>query len=292
MTYILYNPFSGNHSAEEEAKVVSALQNDETVVQDIPAIKDYRSFFAQLTEYDTVILCGGDGTLNRFVNDTANIDIRCNLLYYPIGTGNDFAHDLGYSAGSTPFPVKDYIDQLPTVSVNEKEYRFINGVGYGIDGYCCEVGDQLKAASAKKVNYTAIAIKGLLFHFKPRAATVTVDGTSYRYEKVWIAPTMKGRFYGGGMMPTPEQNRRDPEETVSLMVFHDSGKLKTLAIFPSIFKGKHVKHTKFVAIHTGHHISVSFDKPSPLQIDGETILNVRKYEVRTAVYANKNKTAV
>lgn len=93
-------------------------------------------------------------------------------------------------------------------------------------------------------------------------------------------------------MPTPEQNRRDPEETVSLMVFHDSGKLKTLAIFPSIFKGKHVKHTKFVAIHTGHHISVSFDKPSPLQIDGETILNVRKYKVRTAVYANKNKTAV
>ena len=80
MTYILYNPFSGNHSAEEEAKVVSALQNDETVVQDITAIKDYRSFFAQLTEYDTVILCGGDGTLNRFVNDTANIDIRCNLL--------------------------------------------------------------------------------------------------------------------------------------------------------------------------------------------------------------------
>ena len=53
MTYILYNPFSGNHSAEEEAKVVSALQNDETVVQDITAIKDYRSFFAQLTELVT-----------------------------------------------------------------------------------------------------------------------------------------------------------------------------------------------------------------------------------------------
>ena len=92
-------------------------------------------------------------------------------------------------------------------------------------------------------------------------------------------------------MPTPEQNRRDPEETVSLMVFHDSGKLKTLAIFPSIFKGKHVKHTKFVAIHTGHHISVSFDKPSPLQIDGETVLGVTRYEVTVDGYKQEVPTA-
>ena len=44
--------------------------------------------------------------------------------------------------------------------------RFINGIGFGIDGYCCEVGDQLKAKSDKPVNYASIAIKGLLFHYK------------------------------------------------------------------------------------------------------------------------------
>ena len=26
----------------------------------------------------------------------------------------------------------------------------------------------------------------------------------YAYKKVWIAPTMHGKFYGGGMIPTPE----------------------------------------------------------------------------------------
>jgi hypothetical protein len=56
-----------------------------------------------------------------------------------------------------PFSVKKYVENLPTVEVNGKTYRFINGVGYGVDGYCCEVGDKLKSEN-KKVNYTSIAI--------------------------------------------------------------------------------------------------------------------------------------
>ena len=76
---------------------------------------------------------------------------------------------------------------LPTVIVNEKEYKFINGVGFGIDGYCCEVGDEQRAKSDKPVNYTSIAIKGLLFHFKPVNATVTYDGKSRTFPKVWLS---------------------------------------------------------------------------------------------------------
>ena len=70
-----------------------------------------------------------------------------------------------------------YLKELPSVTVNGKESLFINGVGYGIDGYCCEIGDELRKKSDKPVNYAGIAIKGLLFHFKPRNATVTADTT-------------------------------------------------------------------------------------------------------------------
>ena len=68
--------------------------------------------------------------------------------------------------------------------------------------------------------------------------TITVDGKEYRFKKVWLAPTMHGRFYGGGMMPTPAQDRLDPEGKLSVMVMHGSGKLKTLMIFPPFFTGK------------------------------------------------------
>ena len=63
------------------------------------------------------------------------------------------------------------------------------------------------------------------------------------------------------------------------MLFHGSSKLKTLMIFPSIFKGKHVKHKKNISIFEGKNIKVKFDRPCALQIDGETVLNVDSYTV-------------
>jgi len=43
-----------------------------------------------------------------------------------------------------------------------------------------------------------------------------------------------------------------------------------------------VKNKNMVAIHTGHEIAVEFDRPTPLQIDGETILGVTGYTARSA----------
>ena len=158
--------------------------------------------------------------------------------------------------------------------------RFINGVGYGIDGYCCEEGDKLKAKQAKKVNYTNIAIKGLLGGFKRVNATVTVDGVRREFKGVWIAPTMNGRFYGGGMMPTPDQDRLSEDGRLSLLVLHGSGKLRTLMVFPSIFKGELVKEKKIAEVITGYDISVEFDRPAALQIDGETVTAVSSYRAK------------
>ena len=63
------------------------------------------------------------------------------------------------------------------------------------------------------------------------------------------------------------------------MLFHGSGKLKTLMIFPSIFKGEHVKYKKNITILQGKSISVRFSRPASLQIDGETVLGVTEYSV-------------
>ena len=270
-TVVLYNPLSGN--CTEEA-IKQGLPGCECY--DVTKISDYAAVFSGLTSEDSLILCGGDGTLNRFVNDTDGMEIPCKILYYPVGTGNDFAFDvIGSKTSEKPFPVNEYLKNLPAVTVKGKTYRFLNGVGFGIDGYCCEVGDELRKKSDKPVNYTMIAIKGLLFHYKPTNAKITVDGKEYLYQKVWLAPAMFGRYYGGGMMPTPGQTRRD--DTVSTLVFYGSGKLKTLMIFSSIFTGKHVAHKESVAVLTGKEISVEFDSPRAIQIDGETILGVTSY---------------
>jgi len=280
--YVFYNPLSGNGKGREQAKKLEAFVTDPLEYYDMTRITNYNALIGGMGADDYIILAGGDGTLNRFINDTADLEIAHEILYYPAGTGNDFGYELGISAENGPANITKYLEHLPSVVVKGKTYRFLNGVGYGIDGYCCEVGDKLRAIPGKKVNYTSIAIKGLLSHFDARNAEITVDDQHYTFKKVWIAPTMHGKCYGGGMIAAPEQDRLSEEGKLSLILFHGAGRLKTLCAFPSIFKGEHVKKTKMVTILTGHRITVEFDRPTPLQIDGETILDVSAYTAISA----------
>ena len=274
--YVLYNPLAGNGKGGEDARLLELILQEDLEFYDMTRITNYAAFLSGMEPGDYLIIAGGDGTLNRFVNDTEGLRIERQILYFPVGTGNDFAKDLSRDAYSIPRPINWYIKDLPIVEVHGKKYRFFNGVGFGIDGYCCQVGDELRK-EAQEVNYTSIAVKGLLRHVDARSARITVDGETFTYEKVWIAPTMYGRYYGGGMMAAPAQRRWDKEKRLSLVIFHGAGRLRTLCIFPSIFKGRHINHKKYVAVHTGTNIKVEFDRPTPLQIDGETVPNVTSY---------------
>ena len=275
--YALFNPLSCNGLGKESAKRLDSIYGAENVIyRDVTKIDDYRSFFAEIPLGDDVILCGGDGTLNRFINATKGLRIEHALYYYPCGSGNDFWRDI--DGGDQPKPLNAYLERLPSVTLNGEEHLFLNGVGYGIDGYCCEVGDRMRRETPeKKIDYTGIAIKGLLFHYAPTTATVIVDGVEHVFKKAWLAPTMYGRFYGGGMMATPDQDRTAEEKTLSVLLFHGSGRIRTLIAFPSIFKGEHVKKKKLVTVLTGKEITVRFDRPTALQIDGETHLGITEY---------------
>ena len=281
---MIYNPISGNKKGESIAKEI-AERFGITECIDMTKIESYGELFSTHAD-QKILICGGDGTLNRFVNDIADVEITSSIYFYPSGTGNDFLRDVCPDA-TEPVCIDEYIKNLPTCTINGKETKFINGVGYGIDGYCCEVGDELRAKSDKPINYTSIAIKGALFHYKPTDAKVTVDGVTHEFKRVWIAPTMNGRFYGGGMMATPAQDRLNEERELSVMIFHDTNNIQTLMIFPSIFKGEHIKKEKKITVLKGKEITVEFSEPRPLQIDGETVLGVTSYTARSAKVAAK-----
>ena len=266
MKYYLYNSLANNGI---RPTVAPGTELVDAVGMDYPA------YLAKLAPEDEVVLVGGDGTVNYFVNAVKGVEIKNNIYLLGSGTGNDFLHDIGKQPGEEVL-LNPYLSNLPTVYVNGMEKLFINNMGFGIDGYCCEVADQIKEKSPQeKIDYTGIAIKGLLFHFKPCRAEVTVDGVKHLFENVWIAPTMKGKFYGGGMQMAPDQDRFSGK--VTAVVYHSRSKLKALMTFPSIFKGEHTSKTDMVSIFTGNEIRVRFDRPCAAQIDGETVLNVMEY---------------
>ncbi len=266
MKYYLYNSLTNNGIKPKLAagtELVNAVG------------MDYLAYLNGLNPEDEIVLVGGDGTLNYFINAVKDVEIKNNVYLLGCGTGNDFLNDIGKQPGEEIL-LNPYLAKLPAVKVNGLEKLFINNMGFGIDGYCCEVADQIKAKSPQeKIDYSSIAIKGLLFHFKPCHAVITVDGKTHEFDNVWIAPTMKGKFYGGGMKMAPDQDRFSDHLTV--VVYHCRSKLKALVSFPSIFKGEHVAKKDIVSIFTGNEVTVRFSRPCAAQIDGETVLNVTEY---------------
>ena len=73
--YILYTPYAGGPEAK---KAVKALQesNPGAAIINICRITSYTTLFNGLEPDASVILCGGDGTLNRFINDVDGIKIQ------------------------------------------------------------------------------------------------------------------------------------------------------------------------------------------------------------------------
>ncbi len=283
MTYLLLNPLANNNKGEQDARQWAESNGVSCEFTSLLDIRDMKAFFDGLNEEDEVILTGGDGTLNRFANDVYGYEFRNPVYYVKCGSGNDFYRDNEKYVENGRIDLRPFLKNLPLITVNGIQRRFLNGIGYGLDGETCRVGDIQRQTSDKPVNYSSIAIKLLLGGYKLNKATVTVDGETKKYENVWLASTMKGRFYGGGLMVAPAQDRFDKEALVSVVTIYKKSRLLTLMRFPSLNKGEHVKKADWVTVRRGRNVTISFEEPCALQIDGDVVENVLTYTVEAGI---------
>ena len=280
MKYVLMNPKANNGLGEQDAREWAKCLNEEVTYVNVLETKDMKGFVLGLNPEDEIIVSGGDGTLNHFANDVADIEIQNNVYYVKSGSGNDFYRDnKEYCNELGMIPLNQFIRNLPIIHVNGITRRFINGIGYGLDGETCRAGEEMRMKTTEKIDYTKIAIKLLLGGYKLKHATVTVDGETCEYDNVWLASTMKGRYYGGGLMVAPNQNRFDEECKVSVCCIYKRSRIATLLRFPSLNKGEHIKYKDWTTTRVGKKVEIKFDQPCALQIDGEVVLNVTSYVV-------------
>ena len=288
MVYILVNPKSGGEKAGDLKEQVLALpefQGKEGETRDVTELGEYVPFLKGLAAEDEVVFVGGDGTLNYLVNHIRGYRPANRIYMYAAGTGNDFMTDvLGEKAKEQKLlDISEYILDLPVAVIDGQAYTFIDNVAYGLDGEVCVLGEDAKAAGAEKVNYTSLAIK-LLMRYKVCKVRVTVDGVVHEHEKAWLAPVMKGKYYGGGMMIAPKQDRKSGN--ISVTLFCGSGRLRTLMIFPKIFTGEHVNYKKYISIYEGKDIEVEMEVPKHVHIDGEVVRDVKSLRCYTGEAAH------
>lgn len=276
--YILYNPYAGGGKKEGIVERLSKIITDKPLkFCNLLEIKNYKEFFKNFTDDDELILCGGDGTLNRFLNETREIKFKNKFYFYPCGSGNDLINDLTVDR-TKPFLVEDYLKNLPEVTIRNKTYTFFNGTGFGLDGYVCYEGNRIRQQK-DKINYIAIALRGFLYAFKPGKVNIVADGKEYNFNKVWLCPCMKGKYFGGGMMIAPMQDRYNEDNSLTIVVAHDLSKIKIIALFLSIFKGNHIKYKKNVTIIKCNEATIKYERPCIMQIDGEAMIDVQEFSV-------------
>ncbi|MBE6685042.1 MAG: diacylglycerol kinase family protein [Ruminococcaceae bacterium] len=279
MNYILYNPKANNENNDLNL-VPGAEELEKRGVKKVSLIGlDVPAFCQSLSADDRVLICGGDGTLHHFANNAYGLEFPCSVCALRSGTGNDFLNDIGQQGSENLIDIREYLKNLPEVEIKGEKRRCLNGVGLGVDGAVCHGVEEFKArTNKKKANYTTIALEQLLGKYKRPTGRVTVDGVTHEYKDLWAICTMKGKYFGGGMMIAPGQNRESGK--ISVMAMHGCTRLKTLTVFLKVFKGNHVKHTEMVEIFEGYDVTVEFDEPRDLQIDGEVYTDVSTYTVR------------
>jgi diacylglycerol kinase (ATP) len=100
---LIYNPVSGQHSSRRKAAIESALNvlrkagvTAEAFTTSGVGSATEQAKHAIETGFDTVIACGGDGTVHEVLQSIVGTDVALGVV--PLGTANALAADLGLTA--------------------------------------------------------------------------------------------------------------------------------------------------------------------------------------------------
>ncbi len=224
--YILYNPQAGGGMGAETAEILDiALDGFVLDTVDMTKIPDYATFFKNKPE--AIILCGGDGTVHRFINDTAALLLPNELYYFAAGTTNRLRDYVETRPDSMPVPLTSALRSLPICEVNDLRMQVLTQIDF-----LCEEDHAVNAI-------------------------ISVDGHPQEYKNVWLTPICRGQD--------------------SLEVFVVSNASRRLAHI--LQRSSRLFPRNEVHLLSGRTITLEFNQPVTVVVDGEKFSSVTKYSV-------------
>lgn len=273
MDLILYNPLSKNAKSNIQThKLVQYYKKNKIPfrLKSILKINDIKEYLEEKSHFNKVILLGGDGTINRFVNNIADYKIKQDIYLKSNGSGNDFLRSLKTNDASPQTIMETTYD-------NGTSMYFINGVGMGVDGLVAQMVNESEKKG--KFRYMLSTLKGLI-RYIPEETTITVDGKEHKYNKTFLVTVNNGRYFGGGMEITPKADISD--DLLDVIVVHSISKALILFIFFTIYIGWHTKFTKYVTHFKAKDVHVKYTTPQVSQADGESTYDVTEMHVKSS----------
>lgn len=266
MHILIYNPLArGNRGKESLDEAIHELNIEKYEVFSLLDLNN--NLVETLATYPkdhTIILIGGDGTLNKFINKYKNAPIAQKILYYAGGTGNDFKKNFS-KAKSSLFDISEHINKLK-VEIKDSVFNVINAIGAGIDGLVVKKYHDSK--KIRKFTYILRTVQAF-FVYKPTDVKLILDGQEHIFEKCWLVSINNGKYFGSGMKVAPMALVDDG--LLDVCVVHGINKMNLIRYFISIFRGKHLKYTKYIFYRQAKTVEYISRANQYIQYDGELV---------------------
>lgn len=226
----------------------------------------------------TLIVLGGDGTINEVVNGIQNLS-KVTLGYIPIGSSNDFARSMKLSKEPEVMlkqilsPSEFTYINIGRLNFQDTVRRFAVSSGFGFDAEVCfhntssKIKRLLNRLKLGKLSYTAVALY-LLLTLSPRSMTISLNGKERTFKKAFFATAMNQRYEGPGFQFCPDAHPGD--DLLNIIVISDMPKLKAVLLLPTAYAGLHV-HFKGVHTYTCTKAAITSETPLAVHTDGEPV---------------------
>ena len=230
-----------------------------------------------LEGHHRVILLGGDGTLNEFLNGLKDYS-HLTLGYLPTGSGNDFARGMQLPRDPEKFlnmildPRAFRMVTIARVTSGDKSCRFAVSSGAGFDAAVCyetataPMKGLLNKLHLGKLIYTLYALK-LIFGSSRFSADLTVDdGQVQHIDRALFAAAMNTPYEGGGFRFAP---KADPTDDLLDVIYAEGMSVsRVLRVLPLARFGLHT-HCKGVHMIRCSSFTIHSDTPLCVHTDGE-----------------------
>ena len=256
-------------------KLIYKLSTEDVLTEVIYTSKDKKDrdmFLHDLSLRDAIIVCGGDGTLNRVITYMIEADVYKPILFMPGGTANIFYLEKKLSS-SIPRTVdllltgKRVATDIGFVEHDEGINYFLLMVGIGLDAKAVHEADPNVKKLIGKASYLFSGVKNFITY---KGKQIEVESDKGLIKDIHSVIISNSRLYGGNIELFPEANMHDG--LLDMCVFHPENNVALLRSLVDIQSGWHkissdVKYKKIKEAY----ISSSFGAKIPFQLDGESM---------------------
>jgi diacylglycerol kinase (ATP) len=221
-------------------------------------------------EWEAIVLVGGDGTVHEAANGLlqAGLADPPPLGVIPLGTGNDFAKQLGLAAGRIEPAVATLLGgRRIAADVGMVDGRvFVNGFGFGIDGQVAAAVTRTRGLPGPLV-YPAAIVQALGAYTTPEAA-VHVDGQLLHQGSITLVAVANGGCQGGSFWFTPGAAIDDGR--LDVLVAEGRTRAALLPLIAALVRRRHLGQPG-VFHRTGTEVTIESEAPLPVHLDGEAL---------------------